>query len=427
MSREGMLIISSDGHAGALMADYRPYLEAEYQEEFDEFLVAWEREGARNFDPPALKRRLDPEFIDEWNAKLVETDRISGYAFSSRRVIEMDREGVSAEVLFPDFGIPFELHSPSVTAALGERPREERYKRAGMRAFNRWLADFVTAAPDRFVGIAAISWQQGVENAICDIHEASALGFRATVLPEFEPTMPLYHSEFEPVWSLIEELGWVVTTHAGISSTDRTPIQIQAAPHEALGIQLFLPYQNFNVHNLLTHLIWGAVLERHPSIRVALTEQGSAWVLPWLQALDYSYEGSYFRTDYQDVIRSKPSEYFRRQCFIGSSLFSRAEVAARRDIGLDNMMIGMDFPHHEGTLVGGTTNYLQATFGAERVPFDDAVSLLSSNAAKLYGFDVEKLTPIGSRIGPTPEEILTPPERDLFPRGDVHRPLGSLA
>ncbi len=188
-----------------------------------------------------------------------------------------------------------------------------------------------------------------------------------------------------------------------------------------------MPYQNFNVHNLLTHLIWGAVLERHPSIRVALTEQGSAWVLPWLQALDYSYEGSYFRTDYQDVIRSKPSEYFRRQCFIGSSLFSRAEVAARRDIGLDNMMIGMDFPHHEGTLVGGTTNYLQATFGAERVPFDDAVSLLSSNAAKLYGFDVEKLTPIGSRIGPTPEEILTPPERDLFPRGDVHRPLGSLA
>jgi len=409
------------------MADYRPYLEAKYQEEFDDFLPVWQREGARNFDPPALARRLDPEFIDEWNEKIVETDRINGYAGSSRRIIEMDREGVAAEVLFPDFGIPFELHSPSVAAALGEPLRDEHYKRVGMRAFNRWLADFVAVAPERFVGIAAISWQQGPENAIADIREAQALGFTATVLPEFDPKMPLYHPDFAPVWSLMEELGWVVTTHAGLSSTNNAPIHIQAAPHEALGIQLFLPHQFFNVHNLLAQLIWGAVLERHPSIKVALTEQGSAWVLPWLEALDYSYEGSYFRTDYQDIIRSKPSEYFRRQCFIGSSLFSRAEVAARHEIGLENMMIGMDFPHHEGTLVGGTTNYLQATFGAEQVPFEEAVRLLNGNAAAVYGFDVEKLTSIGSRIGPTPEEILMPPEEDLFPRGDVHRPLGSLA
>ncbi|TAK69926.1 MAG: amidohydrolase, partial [Actinomycetota bacterium] len=34
-------IISSDGHAGALMEDYRPYLDPKFREEFDAFLVEW--------------------------------------------------------------------------------------------------------------------------------------------------------------------------------------------------------------------------------------------------------------------------------------------------------------------------------------------------------------------------------------------------
>ena len=36
------------------------------------------------------------------------------------------------------------------------------------------------------------------------------------------------------------------------------------------------------------------------------------------------------------------------------------------------MMIGVDYPHHEGMWNGGTRNYLQATFGANRVPVDEA-------------------------------------------------------
>ena len=46
--------ISSDGHATAVMADYRDYLETRYLEEFDAFLAEWELHGSRNFDPPAL-------------------------------------------------------------------------------------------------------------------------------------------------------------------------------------------------------------------------------------------------------------------------------------------------------------------------------------------------------------------------------------
>jgi hypothetical protein len=127
------------------------------------------------------------------------------------------------------------------------------------------------------------------------------------------------------------------------------------------------------------------------------------------------------------MLRSKPSEYFRRQCFLGSSTFSQAEIAARHLIGLGQMMLGMDYPHHEGTLAaGGTTEYLRATLGAEGVPVDEARMLLGGTAIKVWDFDEAELRAVADRVGPLMDEILTPPTEDLFPRGDVHKPLGAL-
>jgi hypothetical protein len=156
---------------------------------------------------------------------------------------------------------------------------------------------------------------------------------------------------------------------------------------------------------------------------MVFTEQTSGWVLGMLQDMDYAYTGSYLRRDVRDVIKSKPSDYYRRQCYMGASTFSRAEVAARHEIGLNQMMIGMDYPHHEGTIAHGTRAYLQATLGAEHVPEDEARLLLGRTAARVFGFDVALVEAVAERVGPMPFEVLVPPEVDLFPRGDVHKPL----
>lgn len=164
------------------------------------------------------------------------------------------------------------------------------------------------------------------------------------------------------------------------------------------------------------------MLERYPDIRFVFTEQGSAWIPSELLDMDYSYTGSYYRTDYKDFIRSKPSAYFARQCYVGASIFSQAEVAGRHTIGLDRMMLGMDFPHHEGTLLESTPAYLRATLGASAVPLDEARLLLGETAAAVFGFDLARLAVIARRVGPRPSEVLSAPSADLFPRGDVHRP-----
>ncbi len=422
MAEDFVTIISSDGHAGALMADYRPYLDPAYLEEFDAFLSDWDEKGSRNFDPPALNARLDAQYVQEWQEKMVDTRRIDGFPDPRRRLREVEREGIAAEVLFPDFGLPFELYSRTLAAAIGHPPLDEEHRRVAYRAFNRWLADYVAVAPERFAAMGIVSWQD-VDQALLDIRALHASGLPGIVLPEFDPKLPLYHPTFEPIWNLIDELGLVVNSHSGLSATSNHVIYTPGVPHPACAIRMWVPEAFFFTHNILNHLVWGGVLERHPSMRVVFTEQGSAWVAPALVEMDHAYDGSYFRTDYKDVIRHKPSEYFARQCFIGSSLFSEAEVAARDVIGLDKMMLGMDFPHHEGTLLQTTQAYLRATVGAAGVPRNEAERILFRNAADVFGFDLAKLAPTVERIALTWDDVLTPPDEDLFPRGDVHKPV----
>ena len=344
--------ISSDGHASARMEDYREYLEKRYLEEFDEFLVEYRRHGSRNFDPPALLRRTDPEVVDDWKVNMLDSGRADGCWNPQVRLQELEREGITAEVLFPDFGLPFEMYSVALAAALGHPPRTDDQMGAGNRAYNRWLADFCLAAPDRFAPMAAISWNDP-EVAVREICWAKDAGFRGIVMPQFNPLFPMYHERFEPIWQVLEELELVVNCHQALSGTSNIPIHVEAAPPQSAS-RIYFNQSTFFTHDALSHLVWGGVLERHPRLSVVFTETGSSWVVGALLEMDYAYEFSYLRRDVRDVVKMKPSGYFERQCFLGSSIFSLAEVQARHQIGLGKIMIGADYPHHEGTLIHGT-------------------------------------------------------------------------
>jgi hypothetical protein len=48
--------------------------------------------------------------------------------------------------------------------------------------------------------------------------------------------------------------------------------------------------------------------------------------------------------------------------------------------------------------------------------------MLGQTAARVFNFDYDHLSAIAAGLHASPAELLTPPERDLFPRGDVHKP-----
>src|SRR5262249_49700399 len=137
-------VISADGHAGASRLGYRDYLERRWHEDFD----AW----AEAFDETVTNAFADVGGSDRdrnWN--------------SPRRLAELERDGVVAEVLYPNTIPPFSpadfSRDPTVqVAGTGARVSsgDVEARRAGLMAHNRWLVDFCDDAPGRRAGIAQV-------------------------------------------------------------------------------------------------------------------------------------------------------------------------------------------------------------------------------------------------------------------------------
>ncbi|MGW6144830.1 amidohydrolase family protein [Streptomyces sp. NPDC055140] len=412
-------VISSDGHVAARMSDYRPYLEKRYHDDFDAFLVDYRKYGVVTTDSTNIANRLDPDAAAEWKERVADQGRLEASWDPARRVAELDKEGIAAEVLFQEFATPFLMSSPTHAATLQVAQPSDGQLGAGYRAYNRWLTDFRQFAPERWLGMAAISLHD-IDAAVAEIKAVKEMGFGGVALPALPEGDRPYQERYDPVWAALQENELVVNIHVAIANAlpEYTGAPTLTSARAMVGADIFT-----GVRNLLPSLIFGGVLERFPRLQIVFTETHSDWVLGALQRMDHSYERSDLRRDIRDVVPRLPSEYFGRQCHLGSSLFSRAEIAARHRIGVDTMMIGMDFPHSEGAWRYGTHAYLEATFGAERVPADEARRMLGATAAGVFGFDLPALDRIAERIGPDEAEVLTPPEVQPSFRGDLDRPL----
>jgi predicted TIM-barrel fold metal-dependent hydrolase len=425
LTDERILMISSDGHAVPPMDHYKNYMPAEWREEFDAFCKVHAQEGVRSYEALSLQHRTDPEVVDQWAEQVLEPRRYEGLWDPAVRFQEMARQGIAADVLFPDFGMPFDLYNPFVAAVKGYE-RTPAQIEVGNYAHNRWLAEFCQCAPERFAGLASVSFAD-VDATIAEIKWAKQAGLRGIVLPSFEDDAPIFDGRFDPVWSLLADYEMPINSHVAISATTkRIPSELlQHVPHPSVGIGIIAGRSFFFCHEVLTHLIWGGVLERHPNLQVVLTEQGSGWVVSTLKSMDYSWRGSYAPGTARDIIKLKPSEYFERQCHLGSSLWSLAEARARHEIGVHKITIGTDYPHLEGTWAAGPGHlqYLQATLGVAGATPDEARKMLGENAIPLWGFDSSKLRTLADRIGLRMTDVLHSPNQDYYPRGDVHKPL----
>lgn len=91
-----------------------------------------------------------------------------------------------------------------------------------------------------------------------------------------------------------------------------------------------------------------------------------------------------------------------------ASFPSLAELNGRHEIGVDKICWGNDYPHYEGTFPYNLES-LQLTF--KDVPENERRMMFGENAAKLYGFDMEKLRERARAVGPTPAQVDAPLEK----------------
>ncbi|HEX6311809.1 MAG TPA: amidohydrolase family protein [Acidimicrobiia bacterium] len=377
-------VISADCHAGGNMEMYREYLDPAYLEEFDR----WRGEYTNPFRD---LQRGSRGRVRNWD--------------DERRISEQDTDGVVAEVVFPNTVPPF--FPTGAIVARPPSPDEFELRLAGIRAHNRWLADWCARHPERRAGIAQI-FLNDVEEAIADVRFAKEQGLRGGILLPAVPDdtkhiKPLYAPDYDPLWRVCEELDVVVNHHSGGGSPDY-------GPYPAAGV-LWIAETTFYSRRALGHLILGGVFERFPGLRFVLTEQGASWVQPMLAQLDVFHRqmqtGRIGELKYEpdEVLPLAPSEYFARNCWIGASFPSPREAEARHEIGLDRFMWGSDYPHHESTYPYTREALRRAFAGTDPA---EVRQVLAGNAAAVYDFDLEALAPLAAAAGPTVAEVAVP-------------------
>jgi predicted TIM-barrel fold metal-dependent hydrolase len=383
---ERYVVISADGHCGAYVEGYRPYLESSWHDEFD----AWAADYEVTYED--LK---GPDGDRNWN--------------SARRVAELEADGQVAEVLFPNTIPPFfpkgslTAQPPAVTAADNTR------RWAGLQAHNRWLADFCAEVPGRRAGVIQITLHD-IEASIAEMRWAKEQGLTGGILlPGTPPGLglpQLYEPYYEPLWQAAEELEMPVNHHTGSAAPPMGPNAEDAV--------VFLLEVSWWAHRALTHLLVGGVFERHPRMQLVFTEQGSAWVPDELARLDYFWGrmagagGSQEQVWGREVVGSmslKPSEYWARQCHLGASFIRPDEVRLRHSVGVDRVMWGSDYPHKESSFPF-SLEAIRGSFAG--VPHDEVAMMLGGNAAALYGFDLEALRPLAQQVGPRVSDVDQP-------------------
>jgi hypothetical protein len=138
-----------------------------------------------------------------------------------------------------------------------------------------------------------------------------------------------------------------------------------------------------------------------------------AWLPRGLETLDWFYgrmagggaaEAVFFGAAAQ-AMTMKPSEYFARNIWLGASYLRSSESELRPGFGPDRVMWGDDYPHSEGTWPF-SREALRVAFAGEDP--DVVQACVGTNAAALYGFDLDLLAPLAARVGPTVDEIAAP-------------------
>ncbi len=385
-------VISIDGHAGAELRAYKSYLPSQWHDEFD----AW----AKTYVNPFADLQA-PTAYRNWD--------------SERRLKEHHQDGIVAEVLYPNTVPPF--FKASNLTALPPTDAEYPQRWAGLQAHNRWVADFCAEAPGQRGGIVQV-FLNDIEAAVKEIRWAkqNMNVFAGVMLPNVAPGTswrPLWDPYYEPLWNVCEELEVVCNIHGGNGIPDYGDLEAARA--------IMLIELPWFAHRAIWHLIFSGVLENHPKMRCVLTEQGTGWIPRGLETLDWFYrrmthkdaaEAVYFGAVAKGMTM-KPSEYFTKHFWVGSSFLRPSEAALRYEVGVEKIMWGDDYPHSEGSYPY-SREALRASFGG--VPENETRMMVETTAANVYGFDLPMLKRIATEIGsPTPEEINVPLTPDEYP------------
>jgi predicted TIM-barrel fold metal-dependent hydrolase len=312
--------------------------------------------------PPSEWNIGDPARFDEMRLGCWDVDH---------RIADMDISGVWASLCFPS----------SMAGFSGRIFAEATDKELGLacvRAYNDWYLDsWVAPYPERLIPLQ-IAWLADPDVAAADIEMNASRGFRALSFPE-RPDLLGYPSiqdeRWQPILRACENTDTVVCLHAGSSTW--LPISRPDAPLGAITTM-------FPVNSLVATAdwIWAGIPARYPRLRIMLAEGGIGWVPMLRDRLEYiaTHSGQSIVGASSWTNDLSPTEALLRN-FWFCSLDDPSTMEVRDRIGVDHIMLEMDYPHSDSTWPD-TQQHIQRRLS--HLPTADVHKMAFENAAALF-------------------------------------------
>jgi predicted TIM-barrel fold metal-dependent hydrolase len=286
----------------------------------------------------------------------------------------MDAEGLDVAVLFPTRGLfVLGLDTPQ---QMGSDGLEPDFAAAIARAYNDWMRDFCAAYPERMFGCGMVA-PHDVGAAVREARRCvEELGFRAVFLsPGMINRTPWHHADYDPLWAECERLGVPICFHGGGQNYLRPDFSLEVLDKLMMWHTFSQP---LGIMTVLVSLTAGGVFERFPRLRAGLLEGNCSWA-PWLlYRLDEHYEwlGRFEAPE----LRMKPSEYFRRNCFLAVEADEVTVAQYVAAFGDDNLVFSTDYPHADSKYPHAVDAFFELPLGD-----DSRRKILWDNFCRLYG------------------------------------------
>jgi predicted TIM-barrel fold metal-dependent hydrolase len=299
------------------------------------------------------------------------------------RLGRMDEYGVWAQALYPNL-LAFSNH-----AFMQMTDRELRLE--CVRAYNDFLTDFASPAPERFVLLSALPFWD-VDASVEELERVHDLGHHGILFiakPHKIGLPRLSDPHWAPIFSRVQEMGWSVNFHVGFADFSEEDFKAMLgrnadrADYAKLSAMAML----FNGESIADVILSGVCAD-YPGVKFVSVESGYGWLPSFVESLDWQWLNSGAAAAYPE--REMPSVYFRRQ-IMGMFWFEHESVRRLADLYPDNLMFETDFPHPTSLSPGPASSAVNPKEVVRSVfaglPADLAHKILYENAANLYHLD----------------------------------------
>lgn len=299
------------------------------------------------------------------------------------RVPDMDLDGVQAALCFPSF--------PGFAGSTFIKAQDKELAILCIKAWNDFMIDeWCATAPDRFIPLAILPvWD--IDATVAEAERVAEKGARTVSFLDSPVPMgfPSYHTDhWDPLWRVCSEANMPVSMHFGsggyVPGFSFSGMKAQAgelgseggAPF-AIAITLFATNSMWSMVDLL----FSGKLQQFPDLKFSLAEGGIGWIPYILERADFVWDRHrYYQHDID--FHAKPSDLFRKH-FWGCFIDDENGVANRYAIGVDRMMLEVDFPHSDSNWPNSRKRVAEVL---AEVPDDECALIVEDNARQLLNF-----------------------------------------